>query len=60
MLLNLSYFSFFTEKWQKNVTYPELWDTITNEQEEKWATQPHKVDKASQDLSSDIVFRSIW
>ena len=60
MRLNLSHFSFFAGKWQKNVTYPVLWDTITNEQEEKWASQPHKVDKISQDLYIDIVFRPIW
>ena len=43
----------------KNVTYSELWHIIANEQEEKWASQPHKVDKLSQDLSIDIVFRPI-
>ena len=60
MHLNLRDFDFLARKWPKKCTTSQLWHKITNEQEKKWASQPHKVDKASQDLSIDIVFRSIW
>ena len=32
-------------KWQKYVTYSKLWHTFANEQEEKKASQPHKIDQ---------------
>jgi hypothetical protein len=44
----------------KKIKNPQLWHNITNYREEKEASQPYKVDKASQDLSIDIVFRPIW
>ena len=47
-------------KMAKKIKNPQLWHNIANYREEKEASQPHKIDRASRDLSIDIIFGSFW